>query len=421
MLTNTLKRNTIKQSARFFASTNMEHNEMNAKYIAHNYQVLNPVIAKGERCWLWDVEGNKYLDFHSGYCSTNQGHSHPKIYESLVKQAKILTTPSRSFNNDKSGPFAEMMNKIFGYDKILPSSSGVEACETAVKLARRWGYVVKGVEDNKAEVLFPHGCFWGRSIAAISGCDDPVRYKGFGPLTPGFPMIEYNNLEALEEKLKNNPNIVAFMVEPIQGEGGIILPQKGYLKKAHEICKKYNCLMICDEIQTGLGRTGKMLCSDHEEGFRPDMVTLGKSLSGGFLPVSVVMCDDDIMLNIKPGEHGSTFGGNALACAVGKTAVEVLIDEKMCESSVENGEFLLQELRKINSPLIKEARGKGLFCSLELNKKGLGKDFITALNMNGLACKNTHDTVIRLAPPLVTTKEELTQGVEIIEKTLKEF
>ena len=421
-----------KSFVRWIASTNKAHNDLNAKYMAHNYDVLEPVIARAERCWMYDVEGKKYLDFHSGYCSANQGHWHPKIVETLIKQAQLLTCPSRAFNNDKAGPFAELMSKTFGYDKILPSNAGVEAWETAVKLARRWGYVVKGVPDNKAEVIFPKGWFWGRTITAWSGWDDPMRYDKFGPLTPGFPLIPYNDLDALEKLLKSNPNIVAYMVEPIQGEGGVIIPDKGFLSKAHKLLKKYNWLMIVDEIQTGLGRTGKMLCAHHEEGFRPDIVTLGKSISGGLLPVSLVMCDDEIMLTIKPGEHGSTFGGNALAWAVGKTALEVIIEEDLCKKSEENGKFLVNELKSVKSRLIKDARGKGLFCSLELNQKGIGKKVIKALNKNGIACKNTHDTlinkilliycaVIRLAPPLVITKEELSQGVELIQKTLKEF
>jgi ornithine--oxo-acid transaminase len=248
-----------KKSARMIANTNEAHNSLNDKHMAHNYAYMPPVIASAERCWLTDVEGKKYLDFHSGYCAANQGHCHPKIVETLINQAKVLSTPSRAYNNDKAGPFAELMSKTFGYDKILPSNSGVEACETAVKLARRWGYVVKGVPDGKAEVLFPKGCFWGRSIAAISGCDDPSRYAGFGPLAPGFPLVEYNNLEALKTTLENNPNIVAYMLEPIQGEGGVIIPDEGYLRKAQELCKKHNVLIIADEIQTGCGRTGKML------------------------------------------------------------------------------------------------------------------------------------------------------------------
>lgn len=421
MLSKTVNKRLQTVVSRAFASSNKEHTALNLKYMAHNYGPGEQVIAYGERCWLTDVEGRKYLDFHSGYCATNQGHCHPKILESLVNQAKKLTIPSRAFDNDQSGPFSEFMSKTFGYDKLLPSSSGVEACESAVKLARRWGYVVKGVPDGKAEVLFPKGCFWGRSIAAISGCDDPSRYAGFGPLCPGFPLVEYNNLEALEKVLSENPNIVAYMLEPIQGEGGVIIPAEKYLSKAQKICKKYNVLMISDEIQAGLGRAGRMLCSDYDEDYRPDMVTLGKSLSGGMLPVSCVLANDDIMLNIKPGEHGNTFGGNALACAVSKTAIEVLIDEEMCKRSIDGGKYLLKELSNIKSPLIKDTRGKGLFCSLEVNRKGVGAKLAKALNKNGLLCKHTQDTVIRLAPPLVTNNEELAQGVEIIQKTLKEF
>jgi ornithine--oxo-acid transaminase len=361
MLFRTTKKSVSNLVTRAFATTNKEHTELNLKYMAHNYGPGEPVIESGERCWLTDVEGRKYLDFHSGYCATNQGHCHPKIVETLIKQAKKLAIPSRAFDNDQSGPFSELMSKTFGYNKILPSSSGVEACETAVKLARRWGYVVKGVPDGKAEVLFPNGTFWGRSIAAISGCDDPSRYAGFGPLAPGFPLIPYDDLPALEKVLSENPNIVAYMVEPIQGEGGVIIPQDKYLSKCQKICKKYNVLMISDEIQSGLGRAGKMLCSDYDEDYRPDMVTLGKSLSGGMLPVSVVLADDEIMLNIKPGEHGNTFGGNALACATSKTAIEVLIDEEMCQRSIDGGAYLIGELSRLDSSLVKESRGKGLF------------------------------------------------------------
>jgi len=313
------------------------------------------------------------------------------------------------------------MSKTFGYDKILPSSSGVEACETAVKLARRWGYVVKGVEADKAHVVFPKGCFWGRSITACSATDDPSRYENFGPMTPGFSLVPYNDVEALEAEFKSNPNIVAYMAEPIQGEGGVIIPDADYLLNVRKLCDKYNVLMIVDEIQTGIGRTGSMLCVEQSTGVRPDIVTLGKSISGGIVPLSVVLCDDEIMLTIKPGEHGSTFGGNAIASAVGITAIEVVIDEEMCQRSTENGKYLLDELDKIDSSLIKESRGRGLFCSLVLNKKGIGKDFISALNQNGLACKNTHDNIIRLAPPLITERSELDQGVEIIQKTLRQF
>lgn len=402
-------------------SSNKEYKERNLKYMAHNYATAEPIISKAQGSWMWDVEGKKYLDFHSGYCSTNQGHSHPKIVEALIKQAPILATPSRAFDNDKAAEYSELVSKTFGYDKLLPSSSGVEACESAVKVARRWGYAVKGVPDNTAEVLFPKGCFWGRSIAAISGCDDPMRYEGFGPLAPGFPLVEYNNLEALKEVLEARPNIVAYMVEPIQGEGGVIIPDEGYLAEAQKLCKKHNVLMISDEIQAGLGRAGKLLCAHNTEGYRPDIVTLGKSTSGGLLPLSMILADDDIMLTVKPGEHGNTFGGNALACAVGKAALEVILDEDLCQRSVEGGEFLITELKKLDHPLVHDARGKALFCSLELSQKGIGAEFTKALNFNGLACKNTHDNIIRLAPPLNTSKEDLTIGVEIIHKTLKQF
>ena len=416
----TIKR-TGQLGTRCFASTNKEYKELNLKYMAHNYAPAEPVITRAKGSWMWDVEGTKYLDFHSGYCVANQGHCHPKIVESLVKQAQLLATPSRAFDNDQAAHFAELISNTFHYDKILPSSSGVEAVETAVKLARRWGYEVKGVPHGKADVLFPKGCFWGRSIAAISGCDDPMRYRGFEPLAPGFPLVNYNDLEDLENTLKNNPNICAYIVEPIQGEGGVIIPHKDYFIEAQKLCKKYNVLIVSDEIQAGLGRAGKLLCAHNTEGYRPDMAILGKATSGGMLPLSLVMADDDIMLNIKPGEHGSTFGGNALASAVGRTAIEVIIDEDLCNRSIESGKFLLSELDKIDHHLVKETRGKGLFCSLELSRKGIGAAFTKHLNKNLLACKNTHDNIIRLAPPLTSSKEELTLGVEIIEKTLREF
>lgn len=421
MLGRKILKTTTSKYSRLPAATSKEHKELNLKYMAQNFIVMEPVIARGERCWLYDVDGKKYLDFHSGYCSVNQGHCHPKIVETLMKQAKLLTIPSRAFDNDKAGPFAELVCKTFGYDKILPSNGGVEACESALKLARRWGYEVKGVPDNKAEFITANGCFWGRTLAAISGCNDPARYHNFGPLAPGFSMIPFNDLDALEKLLESNPNIVAYMVEPIQGEAGVIIPDKGYLSKAQKLLNKHNCLMIVDEIQTGLGRTGRMLCSHHEKNFRPDIVTLGKSISGGMMPLSLILADKELMDLIKPGEHGSTFGGNALACAVGKTALEVIIEEELCERSAENGLFLLKELKKLESKLIKETRGEGLFCSLELNARGIGKKFAMSLNKNGLICKNTHDNIIRFAPPLVISQDELAHGVEIIQKTLKEF
>ena len=409
-----------KQLFRSFGTTNKIETERNNRHLARTYYVWDTVISKAYGVWLEDVEGNKLLDFHSGYCSTNQGHGHPKILKALYDQSKKLIMCSRAFNTDISGEFCEYMSKTFKYDKLIPMNSGTEGWEAAVKLARRWGYRVKGVESNKAEIVVAKKCFWGRSIGAISGSDDPNRYTDFGPLCPGFTMVNFNDVKDLEDKFKANPNISGFMVEPIQGEAGIITPDDGYLKKVRELCTKYKVLFIADEIQSGLGRAGDLLAHYHEE-VRPDIIVLGKALSAGVIPMSVIMADAPIIDTIGLGQHGSTFGGYALGWAVSKAAIEVLIEEEMPQRSKKNGAYFKSELQKIKSPLIKEIRGRGLWNSLEVNKKGLGKDIAERLAKNGLACKNTHDTTLRLAPPLTIEKPELDQAVEIISKTLKEF
>lgn len=420
MLGNQIRKQVNRSVARQFGTTNKAETDRNNKYLARTYNVWDTVISKAYGVWMEDVEGKKYLDFHSGYCCTNQGHGHPKILQALYDQSQKLIMSSRAFNTDVSGEFCEFISKTFGYDKLIPMNSGTEGCEAAVKLARRWGYHVKGVEKDKAEIVVAKKCFWGRSIAAISGCDDPLRYTDFGPLVPGFTLVPFNDANALEEAFKANPNISGFMVEPIQGEAGIIVPDDGYLKKVRDLCTKYNVLFIADEIQSGLGRAGDLLAHYHEK-VRPDVVVLGKAISGGVIPFSVCLADNPIIETIGMGQHGSTYGGYALGCAVSKAAVEVIIEEKLSERSKKNGAFFKAELKKLQSPLIKEIRGRGLWNSLEINRKGLGRDFAEGLAKNGLACKNTHDTTIRLAPPLIIEKPELEQAVDIIQKTLKEF
>ena len=411
----------LKRGVRNFSvQTNASCHALDDKYMAHNYATLPPVIVRGERHFVWDVEGNKYTDFHSGYCAVNQGHCHPRIVKTLTEQAAKLTMCSRTFNNANSGEYAKYMHETFGYDKVLPMNSGVEACETAIKIARRWGYVVKGVEANKATVIVCNGCFWGRSITASGACDDPVRYTNFGPFTPGFELIDFNALDQLEQKFKENPNIVAFMVEPIQGEAGCVIPDKDYLRKAKALCEKYNVLLYCDEIQTGIGRTGKMMQYEYS-GIKPDIVSLGKSLSGGLMPISAVLANDEIMMTIKPGDHGSTFGGNALACAVAQTALQVIKDEGMIENAKEMGDYLVKSLNdSIDSPIFKEARGSGLFCSIEMNGTGYGKKVSQSMFAKGFVCKDTHDTVVRLAPPLTIGKEDISKAIDALTQTIKE-
>ncbi|PZX65890.1 ornithine--oxo-acid transaminase [Hydrotalea sandarakina] len=395
--------------------------ELEEKYGAHNYHPLPVVLEKGEGVFVYDVEGKRYFDFLSGYSAVNQGHCHPKIIESLIAQAKKLTLTSRAFYNNKLGEYEKYITDYFGYDKVLPMNTGVEGGETAIKLARRWGYVKKGIPENKAKIIFAEGNFWGRTLAAISASTDPSSYKNFGPYMPGFELVPYNDLTALEKALQDK-NVAAFMVEPIQGEAGVVVPNDGYLKGVRDLCNEYNVLFIADEIQTGLARTGKMLACDHEH-VRPDILILGKALSGGTMPVSAVLCDDEIMLTIKPGEHGSTYGGNPLACAVAVTALQVIKDEKMAENAEKMGNIFRSELAKINSPHIQTIRGKGLLNAIVIQhaNEDAAWEICLALKENGLLAKPTHGDKIRFAPPLIITETQLKEAIHIIKTTLQQF
>ncbi|HPY82264.1 MAG: ornithine--oxo-acid transaminase [Bacteroidales bacterium] len=390
-------------------------------YGAHNYHPLPVVLEKGEGVFMWDVEGKKYYDFLSAYSAVNQGHCHPKIINALVEQAKTLTLTSRAFYNNVLGEFEEFATKFFGYDKLLPMNTGAEADETALKLCRKWAYEKKGIADNKAKIIVCDGNFHGRTITIISMSTDPDSYKGFGPYTPGFEVVPYNDIPALEKSLED-PNVAGFLVEPIQGEAGVYVPDSGYLKKAYDLCKAKNVLFIADEVQTGLARTGKMLACDHE-GVRPDILILGKALSGGTYPVSCVLADDEIMLCIKPGEHGSTYGGNPVAGKVAIAALSILKDENLCERSETLGALFRDELNKINHPAKELVRGKGLLNAVVI-KPYKGKtawDFCLALKENGLLAKPTHQHIIRFAPPLIISEEQILECVAIIKKTFEEF
>ena len=385
---------------------------------AHNYHPLPVVLERGEGVFLYDVDGKKYYDFLSGYSAVNQGHCHPTIIAALVKQAQQLTLTSRAFHNNLLGEYSKFITEYFGYDKVLPMNTGVEGGETAIKLARRWAYTKKNVPENQAKIIFAEGNFWGRTLAAISSSTDPSSYKGFGPFMPGFELVPYNDLIALEKALQDS-HVAAFMVEPIQGEAGVVLPNEGYLTGVRKLCNQYNVLMIADEIQTGLARTGKMLACDHE-GVRPDILILGKALSGGTLPVSAVLADNDIMMNIHPGEHGSTYGGNPLACAVAMASLQVLKDENMAENATIMGELLRSELAKLHSPLITTIRGKGLLNAIVIQHENpdASWDLCLALKENGLLAKPTHGDKIRFAPPLMITKTQILESVEIIQRSL---
>ncbi|ORX63194.1 ornithine-oxo-acid transaminase [Hesseltinella vesiculosa] len=399
---------------------------------AHNYHPLPVVFAKAEGIWVWDPEGKKYMDFLSAYSAVNQGHCHPKIVKALCDQAQKLTLSSRAFYNDVFGQYAEYVTKYFGYDMVLPMNTGAEAVETAIKLARRWGYVKKGIPENKAVVLSCADNFHGRTVAVISMSTDPDSYAGFGPylplVGPTDPVtgitIRYNSVEDLEKVFAaNGENIAGFLVEPIQGEAGIMVPDDGYLKACYDLCKKYNVLFIADEIQTGLGRTGDMLCHQHD-GFRADMVLLGKALSGGVYPVSAVLADKDIMLCIKPGEHGSTYGGNPLGCAAAIAALEVMKEENLVEKSRVLGEKFRQALRKIDSPILQTVRGRGLLNAIVIDDSKTERsawELCLLLKSKGLLAKPTHDNIIRLAPPLCITEEELMEGARIIEEAIHEL
>ncbi|MCW3785714.1 ornithine--oxo-acid transaminase [Plebeiibacterium sediminum] len=401
--------------------TQNEYIEREDKYGAHNYHPLPVVLDKGEGIYVWDVDGKKYFDFLSAYSAVNQGHCHPKIIKALTDQASKLTLTSRAFYSSVLGEFEEYITNYFGYDKVLPMNTGAEADETALKLCRKWAYEKKGIEENQAKIIVCEGNFHGRTITIISMSTDPDSYKGFGPYTPGFEVVPYNDLEALEKALED-PNVAGFLVEPIQGEAGVYVPEDGYLKKAHELCKAKNVLFIADEVQTGIARTGKMLACDHE-GVRPDVLILGKAVSGGVFPVSAVLADDDIMLCIKPGEHGSTYGGNPLGCKVAIAALDVIKDENLAENATKLGEIFRSELQSIQSDMIELVRGKGLLNAVVIKPKN-GKtawDVCLAMKENGLIAKPTHGHIIRFAPPLVINEEQLREALDIIKKTFAEF
>ncbi|MBR8537681.1 ornithine--oxo-acid transaminase [Carboxylicivirga mesophila] len=391
------------------------------KYGAHNYHPLPVVLEKGEGIYVWDVEGKRYFDFLSAYSAVNQGHCHPKIINALTEQAQQLTLTSRAFYSSVLGEFEEYMAKYFGYDKVLPMNTGAEADETALKLCRRWGYDKKGIPENQAKIIVCADNFHGRTITIISMSTDPDSYKGFGPYTPGFVTVPYNDLDALAKELED-PNVAGFLVEPIQGEAGVFVPDEGYLKKAYEMCKAKNVLFIADEVQTGIARTGKLLACDHE-GVKPDVLILGKAISGGVFPVSAVLANDDVMLVIKPGEHGSTYGGNPLGCKVAIAALDVIKDEKLAENAERLGKIFREEMLSIESDMIELVRGKGLLNAVAIKPKN-GKtawDVCVAMKENGLIAKPTHEHIIRFAPPLVINEEQLREAIDIIKKTLAQF
>ncbi|MGR6088543.1 MAG: ornithine--oxo-acid transaminase [Arcticibacter sp.] len=391
------------------------------RYGAHNYHPLPVVLSRGEGVFVWDVEGKRYFDFLSAYSAVNQGHCHPRIVGALQEQASRLTLTSRAFHNDLLGRYEEYMTKLFGYDKLLPMNTGVEAVETAVKLCRRWAYEVKGIPADKAVIVVCEGNFHGRTMTAVSASIDPDSRINYGPYLPGFKVVPYDDVAALELALED-PNVAGFLLEPIQGEAGVVVPKDGYLSKAFNACKARNVLFMADEIQTGIARTGKMLACDHE-GFRPDILMLGKALSGGVLPVSAVLADDEIMLCIKPGEHGSTYGGNPLACAVAMEAMQVIQDEKMADNAANLGEILRSGLRSLNDDRLKMVRGKGLLNAIVIEPRN-GKtawDLCLKMADNGLLAKPTHGNIIRFAPPLVITEDQINECLGIIAKSLQDF
>ena len=391
------------------------------KYGAHNYHPLPVVLSKGEGAFVWDVDGKKYFDFLSAYSAVNQGHCHPKIIKALCDQANTLCLTSRAFYNDCLGPYEEFVSNFFGYDKMLPMNSGAEAVETALKLARRWGYIKKGIPEDQAIIICCNGNFHGRTISIVSMSCDPDSYSQYGPFTPGFVKIPYNDPQALKVVLEEcGKQTAAFLVEPIQGEAGVFVPDDGYLKKCHDLCKAHNVLFVADEVQTGIARTGKMLCSDHE-GIRPDIVILGKAISGGVLPVSACLADDEIMLTIKPGEHGSTYGGFPLAAKVAVAALTVVKEEKLTENADRLGKIFREEMGKLNSPFIEQIRGKGLLNAIVIKPHNGKEAWDVCLRMaeNGVLAKPTHKHIIRFAPPLVITEEQLREAMEIIKKSIK--
>jgi ornithine--oxo-acid transaminase len=404
--------------------TSQEAIELENKYGAHNYHPLPVVLSRGEGVHVWDVEGKKYYDFLSAYSAVNQGHCHPKIVDALINQAKKLTLTSRAFHNDTLGRYEKYITNLFGYDKVLPMNTGVEGGETALKLCRKWAYKVKGIPENKAKILFAENNFWGRTLAAVSSSTDPSAYEDYGPYLPGFEIVKYNDLSALEKALED-PNVAGFMVEPIQGEAGVMVPDEGYLKKAYELCKSKNVLFIADEVQTGISRTGKLFCCQHEN-IKPDILILGKALSGGVFPVSAALADNEIMMTIKPGEHGSTFGGNPIACEVAMAALKVAVDEKLDENAEKLGQIFRAELTEFckTNNLVNSVRGKGLLNAILINdseESSTAWDICMKLRDNGLLAKPTHGNIIRFAPPLVITEEQLMECIAIIKKTISEF
>ncbi|MFL2607679.1 MAG: ornithine--oxo-acid transaminase [Flavobacteriaceae bacterium] len=393
-------------------------------YGAHNYHPLPVVLKRGEGVFLWDVEGKKYYDFLSAYSAVNQGHCHPKIISALINQSKELTLTSRAFHNNILGEYEKFITSLFGYDKVLPMNTGVEGGETAIKLARKWGYEIKKIPKNNAKIIFVEGNFWGRTLAAISSSTDPSSTNGFGPFMPGYEIIPYNDLKSLENSLKD-PNVAGFMVEPIQGEAGVVVPDENYLPEAFKLCKKNNVLFIADEVQTGIGRTGKMLCCDHF-GIKPDILILGKALSGGVFPVSAILSSNEIMLTIKPGEHGSTFGGNPLACQVAIAALNVVKEEELSDNAKILGIIFREKLNKyINeSKIVKSVRGKGLLNAIIINDNNdsnIAWSICLKMASNGLLAKPTHGNIIRFAPPLIINKDQLDDCINIIISVLKEF
>ncbi|MAP99596.1 MAG: ornithine--oxo-acid transaminase [Flavobacteriaceae bacterium] len=398
--------------------------DLEYKYGAHNYHPLPVVLKKGSGIYLWDVEGKKYFDFLSAYSAVNQGHCHPEIISALVSQSQQLTLTSRAFHNNILGQYEKFVAEFFGYDKVLPMNTGVEGGETAVKLARKWAYEVKKVPKNAAKIIFVEGNFWGRTLGAISSSTDPSSTNGFGPFMPGYEIIPYNDINALKNALQD-PNVAAFMVEPIQGEAGVVVPDKNYLLEAYNLCKKNNVLFIADEVQTGIGRTGKMLCCDHH-GFKPDILILGKALSGGVFPVSAILASNEVMLTIKPGEHGSTFGGNPVACQVAIASLKVIKKEKLAENAEIMGEIFRGRLLEFsqNHNIVTEVRGKGLLNAIVINDtEGSDIAWNICLNMagKGLLAKPTHGNIIRFAPPLIINKQEVNRCIDIIISSLKEF
>ena len=404
----------MKQTAELTGSAG--YIELEERYGAHNYHPLDVVIARAEGAWVWDVEGKKYMDFLAAYSAVNQGHCHPRLVKVVQEQATRVTLTSRAFRNDQLGPFCEELTKMTGFHRVLPMNTGAEAVETAIKASRKWGYTVKGIPEDQAEILVFSGNFHGRTTTIIGFSSDEEYRFGFGPFTPGFKILPYGDIEAVEAAM--NPNVAAVLVEPIQGEAGIVIPPDGFLRRLREITTEHNALLLCDEIQSGLGRTGKLFAYEHE-GIRPDIVIIGKALSGGMYPVSAILADDRVMGVFHPGEHGSTYGGNPLGAAVAREALKVLVDEDMVRKSADNGAYFLERLQAVDSKHVKEIRGRGLWIAIELNDEAGGaRRFCEALQEEGMLCKETHSTVIRVAPPLTIGREEIDWAVERIAKVL---